>query len=97
MRRDGGFDIDALQAHLTLRDGTPVLIRRLVAEDAALYPDFLSGVTPDDLRLRFFGTMREVSPRAPRQAHPLQSGLCHGLHCRRRAKPKDARRGAPAR
>jgi hypothetical protein len=49
------------EAHLTLRDGTPVLIRRLVAEDAALYPDFLSNVTAEDLRLRFFGPMREVS------------------------------------
>ena len=39
----------------------PVLIRQLVAEDAALYPDFLSDVTAQDLRLRFFGSMREVS------------------------------------
>jgi hypothetical protein len=28
-----------------LRDGTPVLIRRLEAQDAGLYPDFLSDVT----------------------------------------------------
>jgi RimJ/RimL family protein N-acetyltransferase len=64
MRRDDSFDIDIVfsEAHLTLRDGTPVLIRRLVAEDAALYPDFLSDVMADDLRLRFFGAMREVSP-----------------------------------
>jgi len=27
-----------------------------------LYPDFLSEVTHDDLRLRFFSVMREVSP-----------------------------------
>jgi hypothetical protein len=46
MRRDDVSDIDALnEAHLTLRAGTPVLIRRLLAEDAALYPDFLSNVT----------------------------------------------------
>jgi hypothetical protein len=32
-----------------------------VAGDAALYPDFLSDVTAEDLRLRFFGPMREVS------------------------------------
>ena len=81
MRRDDGSDIDALnEAHLNLRDGTPVLIRRLVAEDAALYPDFLSNVTAEDLRLRFFGTNARGEPRAPRQAHPLRSGLCHGLH-----------------
>jgi hypothetical protein len=36
MRRDDGSDIDIAfhEAHLTLRDGTPVLIRRLVTEDA---------------------------------------------------------------
>ena len=36
MRRDNGSDIDIAfhEAHLTLRDGTPVLIRRLVTEDA---------------------------------------------------------------
>ena len=51
-----------------MRDGTPVLIRQLVAEDAALYPDFLSEVTAEDLRLRFFAPMREVNPRAARRA-----------------------------
>jgi RimJ/RimL family protein N-acetyltransferase len=49
------------EPHLILRDKTPVLIRRLLAEDAALYPDFLSEVTAEDLRLRFFAPMREVS------------------------------------
>jgi RimJ/RimL family protein N-acetyltransferase len=49
--------------HIMLRDGTPMLIRRLLAEDAALYPDFLSDVTTDDLRLRFFSALREVSPK----------------------------------
>jgi RimJ/RimL family protein N-acetyltransferase len=49
------------EPHFLLRDGTPVLIRRLVAEDAALYPNFLSEVTAEDLRLRFFAPMREVS------------------------------------
>src|SRR5271154_5307326 len=58
------------ETHLALRDGTPVLIRRLVAEDAALYPDFLSEVTAEDLRLRFFGPMREVS-------HELLDKLIH--------------------
>jgi RimJ/RimL family protein N-acetyltransferase len=50
------------EPHLILGgDGAPVLIRRLVAEDAALYPDFLSEVTAEDLRLRFFASMREVN------------------------------------
>ena len=57
--RDDGSDANIAlnEQHLTLRDGTPVLIRRLVAEDAALYPDFLSDVTADDLRLRFLLTV----------------------------------------
>jgi hypothetical protein len=45
-----------------LRDGTPVLIRRLIVEDADLYPDFLSDVSREDLRLRFFAPIREVNP-----------------------------------
>ena len=49
------------ESHVLLRDGTPVLIRRLMAEDAALYHDFLSDVTPEDLRLRFFASMHAVS------------------------------------
>jgi acetyltransferase len=72
MRRDDGSDINIAfhEARLTLRDGTPVLIRRLVAEDAALYPDFLSNVTAEYLRLRFFGRMRVVS-------HELLDKLIH--------------------
>ena len=99
MLRDDGFDIDVAlhEAHLSLRDGTPVLIRRLVAEDAALYPDFLSDVTAEDLQLRFFGPMREVSHELLDKLIHHDPGLCHGLYCRLRAKPKDARRGAPAR
>jgi RimJ/RimL family protein N-acetyltransferase len=53
-----------------LRDGTPVLIRRLEAQDAGLYPDFLSEVTAEDLRLRFFAPMREVN-------HALLDKLIH--------------------
>ena len=49
-----------LERHVTLRDGEKVLIRPLKPEDAALYPDFLSEVTAEDLRLRFFVPMREV-------------------------------------
>src|SRR6202050_746369 len=71
MRREDGSHINALnEAHLTLRDGTPVLIRRLLADDAALYPDFLSDVTAEDLRLRFFAPIREVS-------HDLLDQLIH--------------------
>jgi len=51
-----------LERQVTLRGGEKVRIRPLKPEDAALYPDFLAEVTPDDLRLRFFAPMREVSP-----------------------------------
>lgn len=51
-----------LERHVTLRDGEKVRIRPLKPEDASLYPDFLAEVTPNDLRLRFFAPMREVSP-----------------------------------
>jgi RimJ/RimL family protein N-acetyltransferase len=50
------------QSHVESRDGTRVLIRPLKVEDAALYPDFLNEVAANDLRLRFFAPMREVSP-----------------------------------
>jgi acetyltransferase len=50
------------ERHVTLRDGETVLLRPLTVADAALYPDFLAEVTSDDLRLRFFAPMRQVSP-----------------------------------
>jgi RimJ/RimL family protein N-acetyltransferase len=48
-----------LERHVTLRTGEKV--RPLTVADATLYPDFLSDVTAEDLRLRFFAAMREVS------------------------------------
>lgn len=59
-----------LERHVVLRDGEKVLIRPLTPDDAALYPDFLAEVTADDLRLRFFVPMREVS-------HDLIDKLIH--------------------
>jgi RimJ/RimL family protein N-acetyltransferase len=50
------------ERHVKLRDGERALIRPLTPEDAALYLDFLSDVTVDDLRLRFFSPLRELSP-----------------------------------
>ncbi len=59
-----------LERHVKLLEGTPVLLRPLRVEDAALYPDFLKEVTAEDLRLRFFAPMREVS-------HELIDKLIH--------------------
>jgi acetyltransferase len=47
---------------VTLRDGERVLLRTLRPEDAALYPDFLANVSHEDLRLRFFAPLRQLSP-----------------------------------
>lgn len=54
-------DFDALTHHDVLPDGTRLLIRPLGPEDAALYPEFLAHVSPDDLRLRFFAAVKELS------------------------------------
>jgi len=50
------------ERHVTLRDGTRVLIRRLQPTDLSLYPDFLSEVTNEDLRLRLLVPTREINP-----------------------------------
>jgi N-acetylglutamate synthase-like GNAT family acetyltransferase len=50
------------EQHIKLLNSERVLLRPLKAEDAALYPDFLKDVMVEDLRLRFFAAMREVSP-----------------------------------
>jgi len=63
LRGDDSGEVLALnKTHVRLLDGARVLLRPLKAEDAALYPDFLKEVTGEDLRLRFFATMREVAP-----------------------------------
>ena len=54
-------DHDALTHHDVLPDGTRVLMRVLRPEDAALYPDFAAHVTPEDVRLRFFSAISELS------------------------------------
>lgn len=59
-----------LERHVKLLDGEKVFIRPLRPGDATLYPDFLNEVTADDLRLRFFMPMRELS-------HELIDKLVH--------------------
>ncbi len=48
--------------HVELRNGEKVFIRPLRPDDACLYPEFLAEVSSEDLRLRFFAAMQEVSP-----------------------------------
>src|SRR6516164_9404511 len=45
----------------TIRGGERVLIRCVRPEDMALYPDFLHNVSAEDLRLRFFARIAELS------------------------------------
>ena len=60
---DGGSrdDSSMLERHVVSRGGENILIRQLKPDDVTLYPDYLADVTGDDLRLRFFAPMREVS------------------------------------
>jgi acetyltransferase len=52
---------DAGELHETIRGGERVLIRRMRREDMALYPDFIGDVSAEDLRLRFFARVAELS------------------------------------
>jgi len=52
---------DFSELHETIRGGERVLIRRARSEDMALYPDFFNDVNAEDLRLRFFGRIAELS------------------------------------
>jgi GNAT superfamily N-acetyltransferase len=50
------------ERHDVLHDGRRVFVRPLKPEDIAFYPDFLAHVTAEDIRLRFFAPIRELSP-----------------------------------
>ena len=54
-------DFGSSKLHKTVPGGERVLIRRLRPEDMALYPDFLADVSAEDLRLRFFADVAELS------------------------------------
>ena len=59
MPNKGDFGLSELRE--TLRGGERVLIRRVRPEDVALYPEFLADVSAEDLRLRFFARIAELS------------------------------------
>jgi acetyltransferase len=54
-------DLEALTHHDVLGDGTRVLMRVLRPEDARYYPEFISHLTLQDIRLRFFTAIKELS------------------------------------
>jgi acetyltransferase len=49
------------ERHVSLRDGTNLMLRPIRPEDEALYAPFFAGVTPEDLRLRFFAPVKTLS------------------------------------
>ncbi len=49
------------ELHETIRGGEHVLVRPARHEDMALYPDFVGDVSAEDLRLRFFAHIAELS------------------------------------
>jgi acetyltransferase len=54
-------DFGSSELHETIRGGERVLIRRVRPEDMASYPEFLADVSAEDLRLRFFARIAELS------------------------------------
>ncbi len=49
------------ERHVKLPDGRPIFVRPVRPDDEPLYPPFLSAVTLDDLRLRFFAPVKDFS------------------------------------
>jgi acetyltransferase len=54
-------NLGSSELHRTVRGGERILIRPMRPEDVALYQDFLADVSAEDLRLRFFAHIAELS------------------------------------
>ena len=54
-------DFGLSEWHETIAGGERILIRRVRPDDMALYPEFLSDISAEDLRLRFFARIGELS------------------------------------
>ena len=54
-------EIGSGERHQATRGGEHIVIRRFRPEDKTLYADFLRDVCAEDLRLRFFARVRELS------------------------------------
>jgi acetyltransferase len=48
------------ERRLSLRDGRPVAVRPVRPEDESLYEEFFRHVSADDMRLRFFGLVKDI-------------------------------------
>ena len=54
-------EIGTGEQHQATRGGEHIVIRRFQPDDKTLYSDFLRDVSAEDLRLRFFARVRELS------------------------------------
>lgn len=68
---------DTQAEHVTLRDGTPVLIRAVRPQDEPALAAFLAGLSSEARRLRFFSGAADVGRAAhwAAQRDPLRHGL----------------------
>lgn len=55
------IDLREWERHVTLPDGQAVRIRPLRPDDEPLYGPFVAAATADDVRMRFFGPVKEFS------------------------------------
>jgi RimJ/RimL family protein N-acetyltransferase len=55
------IDLKEWERHISLPDGRAVYVRPIRPDDEPLYGPFLAKVTPEDVRLRFFGPVRDFS------------------------------------
>lgn len=49
------------EREVTLKDGRTIFLRPVRPEDEHLYPEFFTHVTAEDIRLRFFSAMKELT------------------------------------
>ena len=49
------------ERHATLKDNRAIFVRPVRPEDEHLYPEFFAHVSQDDIRLRFFSAMKELT------------------------------------
>ena len=53
--------LENLEGTATTRDGTSIALRPIRADDEPLLQDLFAHLSPEDVRLRFFAPLRELS------------------------------------
>ncbi len=73
-----------LETEIVDRDGKKLFIRPIRPDDEPLMQAFSRRLTPEDMRMRFFGPIRELTPRDGGAAHPDRLRPRDGLPAARR-------------